>query len=124
MFVIASLDEMFITALLDRQAKAVIAVGLLLDLVVVVGNTCYTATLVILVLFELATGESYYGIPNTIRLLARTHSIETLLTLHIIRNISLNSVMFPSLPIAFRSRRFSLLSTRSITKNSDVVEKC
>ena len=115
---------MFITALLDRQAKAVIAVGLLLDLVVVVGNTCYTATLVILVLFELATGESYYGIPNTIRLLARTHSIETLLTLHIIRNISLNSVMFPSLPIAFRSRRFSLLSTRSITKNSDVVEKC
>ena len=71
MLVVATFDEMFITTFLD----------------LVVGNTCYTATLVILVLFELATGESYYGIPNTIRLLARTHSIETLLTLHIIRNI-------------------------------------
>ena len=57
MFVIVSIDEMFITALLDRLAEAVIAVGLLLDLVVVVGNKCYTATLVILVFFELATGE-------------------------------------------------------------------
>ena len=78
---------MCITALFDRLTEAVVVVGLLLDLVVVVGNACDTATLVILVLFELATGESYYGIPNTIRLLARTHSIETLLTLHIIRNI-------------------------------------
>ena len=33
-----------------------VAVDLLL-LVVVVGNVCYTATLVILVFFELATGE-------------------------------------------------------------------
>ena len=57
MFVIASLDEMRITALLNRQAEAVVAVGLLLDLVIVVGNMCYTATLVILVFFELATGE-------------------------------------------------------------------
>lgn len=39
------------------MSRAVIAVGLLLDLVVVVGNMCYTATLVILVFFELATGE-------------------------------------------------------------------
>ena len=107
MFVIASLDEVCITALLDRlveaivaeaslsvfvyrllqASRAVVAVGLLLDLVIVVGNTSDTATLVILVLFELAPEESYYGIPNTIRLLARTHSIETLLTLHITRNI-------------------------------------
>ena len=48
---------MRITALLNRQAEAVVAVGLLLDLVIVVGNMCYTATLVILVFFELATGE-------------------------------------------------------------------
>ena len=44
------------TALLDRQAEAVVAVGLLLDLVVVVGNACDTATLTILELFELTTG--------------------------------------------------------------------
>lgn len=69
MFIIASLDEMFITALLDRlveaivaeaslsvfvyrllqASRAVVAVSLLLDLFVVVGNTCDTATLVILV---------------------------------------------------------------------------
>ena len=30
---------------------------MLLDLIIVVGNMCYTATLVILVFFELATGE-------------------------------------------------------------------
>ena len=70
-----------------RASRAVVAVGLLLDLVVVMSNACDTATLVILVLFELATEESYYSIPNTIRLLARTHSIETLLTIHIIHNI-------------------------------------
>lgn len=64
----ASLDEVCITALLDRLAeaivveaslsvfvyhllqasRAVVAVGLLLDLVIVVGNTSDTATLVIL----------------------------------------------------------------------------
>ena len=69
MFIIASLDEMFITALLDRlveaivaeaslsvfvyrllqASRAVVAVGLLLDLVIVVSNTSDTATLVILV---------------------------------------------------------------------------
>ena len=98
---------MCITALLDRQAevivaeaslsvfvyrllqasRAAVAVGLLLDLVVVVGNACDTETLVIAVTLELTTGESYYGIPNTIRLIARTRSIETLLTIHIIHNI-------------------------------------
>ena len=98
---------MRITTLLNRQAKvivaetslsvfvyrllqasrAVVAVGLLLALIVVVGNLCDTSTLVIAVTLELTTGESYYGIPNTIRLIARTRSIETLLTIHIIHNI-------------------------------------
>ena len=107
MLVVASLDEMFITTLLDRQAEAVVAeaypsvfihsltyaprgpvaIAMLLDLVIVVGDLCDTSTLVIAVTLELATGESYYGIPNTIRLLARTRSIETLLTIHIIHNI-------------------------------------
>lgn len=69
MFVIASLDEVCITALLDRlveaivaeaslsvfvyrllqASRAVVAVGLLLDLVIVVRNTSDTSTLVILV---------------------------------------------------------------------------
>ena len=77
MFVIASLDEVCITALLDRLVEAIVAeaypsvvihslsytnrgpvaIAMLLDLVIVVGNMCYTATLVILVFFELATGE-------------------------------------------------------------------
>ena len=68
---------MYITTLLNRQAEivvaeahkgmlilsllqvsqAVVAVGLLLNLVAVVGNACDTAILGILVLFELATAE-------------------------------------------------------------------
>ena len=107
MFIIASLDEMCITALLNRQAEAVVAeaypsmlihrlsytlrgpvaIAMLLDLVIVVGDLCDTSTLVIAVTLELTTRKCYYGIPNTIRLLPRTHSIETLLTLHIMRNI-------------------------------------
>lgn len=69
MFVIASLDKMFITTFLYRQAEVVVveaypsvlihrlaytprgpvAIAMLLDLVIVVGNTSDTATLVILV---------------------------------------------------------------------------
>ena len=67
MFVIASLDEMYITTLLDRQAEAIVAeaypsvlihrlaytprgpvaIAMLLDLVIVVGNTSDMATLII-----------------------------------------------------------------------------
>lgn len=85
--VVAETHKGMLVLSLLRASRAVVAIGLLLNLVVVVGNACDTETLVILVLFELATEESYYDIPNTIRLLARTHSIETLLTIHIIHNI-------------------------------------
>ena len=86
MFVIASLDEMRITTLLNRQAEAVVAVGLLLDLVVVVGNMCYTVTLVILVLFELTTGEH---LPDdttcTVALVGTVLYVEALLAHHMTR---------------------------------------
>lgn len=85
--VVAETHKGMLVLSLLQASRAVVAVGLLLDLVVVVGNACDTDTLVMLEPFELATGESYYGIPDTIRLLARTRSIEPLLTLHIIRNI-------------------------------------
>ena len=79
MFVIASLDEMPITALLDTQAEAVVAeaypgvfihrltytprgsvaIAMLLDLIVVVGDLCDTSTLVIAVALELTTRKCF-----------------------------------------------------------------
>ena len=86
MFVIASLDEMRITTLLNRQAEAVVAVGLLLDLVVVVGNMCYTVTLVILVLFELTTGEHLPDdTTGTVALVGTVLYFEALLAHHMTR---------------------------------------
>ena len=79
MLVVATLDEMFITTFLYRQAHTIIAeahtcvfihrlaytprgpvaIVMLLDLVIVVGNLCDTSTLVIAVTPEAATGKSY-----------------------------------------------------------------
>ena len=99
---------MFITTLLDRQAEAVVAeaypsvfihrltyaprgpvaIVMLLDLVVVVDNMGYTATLVILVLFEVATGER---LPNdttgTVALVGTVLYVEALLMHHMTRCI-------------------------------------
>ena len=106
MFVIASLDEVCITALLDRlveaivaeaslrvfvyrllqASRAVVAVGLLLDLVVVVGNGCDTTTLTILVLFELASGERLPDdTTGTIYLVGTVLYVEALLAHHMTR---------------------------------------
>ena len=79
MLVVATLDEMFITTFLYRQAHTIIAeahtcvfihrlaytprgpvaIAMLLDLVIVVDNLCDTSTLVIAVTLKLTTGKCF-----------------------------------------------------------------
>ena len=99
---------MFITTFLYRQAHTIItkthtcvfihrlaytprgpvAIAMLLDLVIVVGDMCYTATLVILVFFELATGERLPDdTTSTVTLVGTGLYVEALLVHHMSRCI-------------------------------------
>ena len=108
MLVVATLDEMFITTFLYRQAHTIIteaypsvfihclaytprspvAIAMLLDLVIVVGNLCDTSTLVILVFFELLTGERLPDdTTGTVTLVGMVLYVEALLVHHMSRCI-------------------------------------
>ena len=108
MLVVATLDELFITTFLYRQAHTIIteahtsvfihrlaytprgpvAIVMLLDLVIVVGNLCDTSTLVILVFFELLTGERLPDdTTGTVTLVGMVLYVEALLVHHMSRCI-------------------------------------